>query len=143
MKPVIDHIQVTVRDMDESLAFYDAVLPLLGYDLEKRHRAYVEAHDLDVAEYLHPGVTLGINSPRKSVADEPVHRRKPGAVHHIAFRATSREEVDRVAAGLRDLEANIVGGPKLWPEHGKTYYAVFFKDPSGIKLEVVHCEDPL
>ena len=69
---------------DPGVTVLDGALPLLGYDLEKRHRAHVEAHDLDVAEYLHPSVTFGINSPRKSVADEPVHRRKPGAVHHIA-----------------------------------------------------------
>jgi catechol 2,3-dioxygenase-like lactoylglutathione lyase family enzyme len=70
--------------------------------------------------------------------NDVIHRRKPGALHHLAFRAGSRAEVDRLSHELKAIGAEIVGGPKLWPEHGPDYYAVFFKDPEGIKYEIVH-----
>ena len=137
MKPIIDHIQITVGDMSVALAFYDKLMPLLGFDLKNRTNALVQAHQLHVAEYLHPQLGFGINSPREPFAQETVHRRKPGSLHHLAFKAESRAEVDRLAAELVRIGANIVAGPCLFPQHGSDYYAVFFKDPDGIKSEIV------
>jgi len=137
MKPVIDHIQITVKDMSVALPFYDKLMPLLGFSLENRINAVVQAHQLHVAEYIHPDLAFGINSPREPFAHERVHRRKPGAVHHVAFRAESKGEVDRLAAELVRIGANVVDGPRLFPQHGPAYYAVFFKDPDGIKYEIV------
>jgi catechol 2,3-dioxygenase-like lactoylglutathione lyase family enzyme len=137
MKPVIDHIQITVKDMSVSVPFYDQLMPLLGFDLEKRINAVVEAHDFHVAEYSHPQLAFGINSPREPFKDEQVHRRRPGALHHLAFKAESKMEVDHLAVELARIGANIVDGPGLFPQHGPDYYAVFFKDPDGIKYEIV------
>jgi catechol 2,3-dioxygenase-like lactoylglutathione lyase family enzyme len=114
------------------------VLTLLGFDVERKVSATIEKHDFRVVEYLHPHFSFAITSPRSAFVDEVIHRRKPGALHHLAFRADSRAEVDRVHRGLEAIGAEIVGGPKIWPEHGPEYYAVFFKDPEGIKYEVVH-----
>jgi catechol 2,3-dioxygenase-like lactoylglutathione lyase family enzyme len=84
---------------------------------------------------------LGINSPREQFKNEAVHRRKPGALHHLAFKAESRTELDEIALKLKALEVNIVAGPAFFPEHGDQYYAVFFKDPDGIKYEIVFAEE--
>jgi catechol 2,3-dioxygenase-like lactoylglutathione lyase family enzyme len=137
MKPVIDHIQITVRDMSVALPFYDKLMPLLGFDLAKRTNAVVQSHKFHVVEYIHPQLGFGINSPREPFAEETVHRRKPGALHHLAFKIESKAEVDRLAAELAQIGANIVDGPGLFPQHGPDYYAVFFKDPDGIKYEIV------
>jgi len=58
-------------------------------------------------------------------------------LHHLAFDAPSREVVDAIAAWLAGEGAPIDGGPG---ERGYSagYYAVFFFDPDGLKLEVVH-----
>ena len=138
MKPIIDHIQVTVKDLNEAEKFYDQLMPILGFDLEKKSKGRVAHHEFDVIEYVHPSLTLGINSPRSVFKDETVHRRKPGALHHLAFKAESENEVDEVANKLKKIGANIVDGPGLFPQHGERYYAVFFKDPGGIKYEVMH-----
>lgn len=138
MQPILDHVHVTVHDMAEAVPFYDAVLPVLGFDLARKHEGRVEAHELHVIEYVHDRLVFTIGSPRAALADEPVHRRRPGALHHMAFRADSPEEVDRVAAELVSLGVEMAGGPKRWPQHGEGYYAVFFKDPGGIKYEVMH-----
>jgi catechol 2,3-dioxygenase-like lactoylglutathione lyase family enzyme len=137
MKPVIDHIQITVKDMSVALPFYDKLMPLLGFNLENRTNAVVQSHELHVVEYIHPQLAFGINSPRQPFAEETVHRRKPGALHHLAFKVESKAEVDRLAAQLERIGAKIVDGPRLFPQHGSDYYAVFFKDPDGIKYEIV------
>jgi catechol 2,3-dioxygenase-like lactoylglutathione lyase family enzyme len=137
MKPVIDHVQITVKDMSIALPFYDKLMPLLGFDLQNRTNAVVQSHEFQVVEYVHPQLGFGINSPREPFAQETVHRRKPGALHHLAFKVESKAEVDRLAVELARIGANIVDGPGLFPQHGSDYYAVFFKDPDGIKYEIV------
>jgi catechol 2,3-dioxygenase-like lactoylglutathione lyase family enzyme len=139
MKPIIDHIQITVKDLDSAVPFYDKMLTLLGFDIGRKVGATIEEHDFRVVEYLHPLLDFAITSPRSAFADDAIHRRKPGALHHLAFKAESREEVDRLHLELKEIGAQIVGGPKLWPEHGPDYYAVFFKDLEGIKYEIVYC----
>ncbi len=58
-------------------------------------------------------------------------------LHHIAFRAESREQVDERAAWLRGRGAEIESGPKEYT-YAEGYYAVFFYDPDGLKLEILH-----
>jgi catechol 2,3-dioxygenase-like lactoylglutathione lyase family enzyme len=138
MEPVIDHIQITVRDMATAVPFYDGFLPLLGFSLEAKGIATIEKHDFHVVEYQHPRLCFAITSPRTAFREDHVHRRKPGSLHHLAFRAGSREQVDRLHAALVALGAEIVTPPRLYPEYKPSgYYAVFFKDPDGIKYEIV------
>ncbi len=140
MQPIVDHIQITVKDMAVAMPFYDRLMPLLGFDLQRRVEATIAAHDFHVVEYVHPQLIFAITSPRAAFADDTIHRRKPGALHHLAFRAESRAEVDRLHVELQEIGARIVEPPRLYPEHGPSYYALFFKDLEGIKLEIVHSE---
>ncbi len=138
MVPRIDHIQITVKSFPEAVAFYDKLMPILGFDLSHRSEGRVDAHDFDVVEYFHANIVVGINSPRTSVAEDQVHRRRPGSLHHLAFRAASPAEVDLVYEQIVTIGAEIVHPPQYFPQHGEAYYATFFKDPGGIKLEVMH-----
>lgn len=140
MKPVIDHIQITVKDLALAETFYDKFLPVLGFDLAYKSKGTVAEHEFDVVEYYHPNLIFGINSPRKIFKDETIHRRKPGALHHLAFKAESRAEVDRLYSEILKTGANIVDPPKFYPQHGESYYALFFKDLEGIKYEIVYEE---
>ncbi len=138
MKPVVDHIQITVRDVATAVPFYDRLLPLLGFSRESRSSAVIEDHDFFVVEYSHPLLAFAITSPRKALESEVVHRRRPGALHHLAFRAESRAEVDRLHEEIKALGALIVAPPREYPEYTPAgYYAFFFKDPDGIKYEIV------
>jgi len=139
MEPVIDHIQITVRDLRVAEPFYDQLMPLLGFVPLKKGKATIAAHDFEVVEYQHPRLAFAITSPRAGFADDVVHRRRPGALHHLAFRASSRAEVDALYLELQRIGATIVTPPRAYPEYTPPgYYAVFFKDPDGIKYEVVH-----
>ena len=138
MEPVIDQIQITVKDLDVAVAFYDRLMPLLGFDPRRRSSATIEGHELRVVEYAHPRLSFAIGSPRSAFASEAIHRRKPGALHHLAFKAASREEVDRLHEALVAIGATIVSPPRAYPEYTPAgYYAVYFKDLEGIKYEVV------
>jgi catechol 2,3-dioxygenase-like lactoylglutathione lyase family enzyme len=137
MTPRIDHLQITVKNLDVAEKFYDKLMPILGFDLSKKSKGRVPANEFDVIEYAHKNLTIGFNSPREQFKDDIIHRRKPGAVHHLAFAANSKEEVDELAKKLKEIKVNIVDGPRLFPQHGENYYAVFFKDDEGIKYEIV------
>lgn len=141
MEPIIDHIQITVKDMDVAVPFYNKFLPLLGFDIQKRVSAVIDEHDFHVVEYTHPRLAFAITSPREAFTGDTIHRRKPGALHHLAFKAESRAEVDRLYSQLEGIGATIVSAPRLFPEYGPDYYALFFKDVEGIKYEIV-CNEP-
>jgi catechol 2,3-dioxygenase-like lactoylglutathione lyase family enzyme len=58
-------------------------------------------------------------------------------LHHVCFRARSREDIDAVHAFLVSIGAPVVHPPK----EGKWapgYYSVLFEDPIGTRLEVNH-----
>lgn len=80
--------------------------------------------------------SVSLREARSDSHEVPYDRYGIG-LHHLAFAASSREVVDERAAWLRAQGAEIESGPE---EYGYTpgYYAVFFYDPDGIKLELVH-----
>jgi catechol 2,3-dioxygenase-like lactoylglutathione lyase family enzyme len=75
-------------------------------------------------------------SVREAQSDGPVDRYRIG-LHHLAIGVDSRDVVDERAGWLRSAGAEIEGGPREY-DYAPGYYAVFFRDPSGIKLEIVH-----
>lgn len=137
MLPIIDHIQITVKDMKIAETFYDKFLPILGFDIKKKVNAYIIEHDLHVIEYSHEILAFAINSPRESFKNDSINRRKPGALHHLAFKTESRAEVDDAYEELIKIGAIIISEPKLHPEYSENYYAVYFKDLENIKYEIV------
>lgn len=138
VEPILSHIEITVRDMSRAVPFYDKMLPLFGYDLAKRSSAHVAAHDKHVVSYEHPRLGIAITSPRREFSHESVHRRRPGALHHLAFRVETRSDVDRLHLQLVQIGAEVVVSPRDFPEYIPAgYYAFFFKDPDGIRYEVV------
>jgi len=137
MKPIIDHIQITVKNLELAESFYDKLMPILGFALNRKSKNTIAEHEFNVIEYSHPLLVFAINSPREVWKDETVHRRKPGSLHHLAFKANSREEIDKIFPKIQDAGAVIVNPPQFYPQHGDNYYALFFKDLDGIKFEIV------
>ena len=68
---------------------------------------------------------------------ERIHDRNAPGLHHLAWSAESREDVDRLHELLIGTGATILDAPADYPRYGPTYYAVFFADPDGLKLEYV------
>lgn len=116
-----DHIDLRVSRLADVTAFYSALLPALGFSRRVDVEGWLqfEAEVEGVAEFF--GVT-----------ESPGHI--PNETR-IAFWAANDEEVDRVAATAASVGAVNLEGPMKY-EAG--YYAVFFEDPSGNRLEVCH-----
>ena len=129
---------------DEALdIFYDKLLPLLGFDLGNRSSARIEQHEKYVVSYEHPRLGFAITSPRRAFMGDTINRRRPGSLHHLAFRAASASEVDRLHAEVKEIGATIVSAPRAYPEYTPAgHYAFYFKDPEGIKYEIVSTGAP-
>ena len=124
----VDHIYIAVTDLTRSEAFYDAVMRLLGFRKGTTPIAG-ERH----LHYFNPVTQYTIRPARTSPREHDPY--SPG-LHHICFRVESQAQVDDAAKGLRDLGVNATA-PALYPEYAPDYYATFFSDPDGIRLEIV------
>jgi hypothetical protein len=74
MEPTIDHIEITVKDMNVAVPFYDKLLPLLSFDLRARGSAVLEEHDKQVVQCEHPRLGFAITSPKKAFAGDAINR---------------------------------------------------------------------
>ncbi len=124
----IDHIYLSVTDFDRSEAFYDRVMEVLG--LHKGDKAVAgERH----AHYVAPTFQLTIRPAR---SDTPHNPYAPG-LHHLCFQTQTPEDVDTCYRRLLRIGLS-PSEPALYPEYNPEYYATFFEDPDGIRLEIVN-----
>jgi catechol 2,3-dioxygenase-like lactoylglutathione lyase family enzyme len=131
LRGAMHHIDLTVRDLAASAPFYEALLGFLGYTRVKQEAA-LHVWDLTRDDKVISGVALrAARSGRR-------HDRYTAGLHHLAFHAADRADVDRAHAVMKENGATILDAPAEYPQYGAGYYAVFVADPDGLKLEVVH-----
>jgi glyoxylase I family protein len=130
----IHHLDLVVTDVERSKHFYSELLRTLGWagvlELEGERGEtiwYLQAQD----------TWLGLRKKQSDAHPVPYDRYGVG-VHHVAFEAPSRELVDRCWAWVLEQGVATESAPKEFPHYVEGYYAAFFYDPDGIKLEVVH-----
>lgn len=116
-----DHIDLRVKKLAEVTAFYAALLPALGFSRQVAVEGWFqfETDEDGVREFF--GIT-----------ESPSH--VPNEIR-VAFRAESRDAVDRIAGLARVSGAQNMEGPM---DYEAGYYAAFFEDPSGNRLEICH-----
>ena len=126
----IDHIYIAVSDLATSEAFYDRVLLEA---LSFRKNTFANDGDHHVQYYnRHFGFVL---RPARSASR--VHDPLAPGLHHFCFRVEDSAEVDTIAQRLAEAGVNC-STPQLYPEYAPDYYAIFFADPDGIRLEVTN-----
>ena len=125
----IDHIFITVGDLDRSQIFYDQVMCLLGF---KKGANLIG--DQPHVHYFNPFMQYTI---RPAKADALRHDPMAPGLHHICFQVADVPTVDEIAEGLEALGI-ACSPPQIYPEYGVDYYAIYFKDPDGIELEIVN-----
>lgn len=133
----IHHVSLTVTNFDRSKAFYDRLFALLGGQpiMATTGAPHVDPEGHFVL-YAAPGMMVGIWEASKENRSNKFDRYNVG-LHHVAFAASSREAVDALHKDLVAAGANILDAPAEYP-YAPGYYATFFTDPDGIKLEFVH-----
>jgi catechol 2,3-dioxygenase-like lactoylglutathione lyase family enzyme len=120
----IDHLVLSVGDFARSKDFYRQVLGFLGFKLKHEYE--------DMAGWSNGKTLFWI------AADEQgrKHKYRKGDIgfHHYAFELASRKDVDALGAFLDQHGMTVLDPPGEY-NGDKNYYAVYFADPDGMKLE--------
>jgi predicted enzyme related to lactoylglutathione lyase len=123
MRSRYDHIDLRVRSLAEARSFYETLLPALGFTRDVRIEGWLQ---FETAETDSAPEFFGVTESSQHVANEC----------RIAFWADSTKEVDRLAEIVVRAGARNVEGPGY--HEGPGYYAIFFEDPCGNRLEICH-----
>jgi catechol 2,3-dioxygenase-like lactoylglutathione lyase family enzyme len=120
----IDHLVLSVGDFERSKEFYKKLLGFLGFKLKYEYS--------DMAGWSNRKTLFWIAA---ADAQGRKHKYRKGDIgfHHYAFELSSRKDVDALGAFLEKNEMTIVDPPGEY--YDRNYYAVYFTDPDGMKLE--------
>ncbi len=119
----IDHLVIRVSDYEKSKTFYGRLFEFLGFEISDEYEEAIGWTNGRTRFWIYPADVDGRNR-RYRIGDV--------GFHHYAFQLRSRKDVDALAAFLEQLGATIVDPAG---EYYDDYYAVFFLDPDGLKLE--------
>jgi catechol 2,3-dioxygenase-like lactoylglutathione lyase family enzyme len=125
----IHHLTIGTDAFNVAKKFYGALLPALGFDL-------VFEKD-DSFGYQREGFEL-IIIKGKSLQEDLFDGERLVGFDHLALNADSRAKVDECAKILDELGAEIDDPPGVASEYGEDYYAMYARDPSGLRIEIVH-----
>lgn len=125
---LLDHLGITVDDLERGRAQFHPVLTALGYESGGEDDHSISWNKGDETEII------------LYTWDEESGPHRHGRVgwQHIAFAAFSREEVDRLHAVALDADWTVVREPKEYPRYSDRYYASFLEDDDGIRIEFMH-----
>jgi catechol 2,3-dioxygenase-like lactoylglutathione lyase family enzyme len=119
----VDHLVISVGDFKKSKAFYAPLMEFLGFEIEAEYDDMIGWHNDKTLFWI-----------AAADAEGKRHKYRKGDIgfHHYAFRLRSRKDVDALQAFLEEQGTKIVDPAG---EYYDDYYAVFFLDPDGMKLE--------
>ena len=127
----VHHVDLVVSSIERSLPFYRELLGPLGW----HGISEVEGERGETIWYLLGHETaIGL---REAQSPASTYDRYVPGLHHLAFEAPSRRAVDERADWLLTAGAELESEPQEYT-YSPGYYAVFFFDPDGMKLEIVH-----
>ena len=125
---MIHHFEINVSNLQKSSEFYGWFLGELGYEL---YQSWETGQS-----FLLGNTYLVLVQTKPHLVEAPYERYGTG-LNHLAFHAESRQDVDEMTNKLLAKGFEI-----LYPDQhpyagGANYYALYFEDPDGIKLELV------
>jgi catechol 2,3-dioxygenase-like lactoylglutathione lyase family enzyme len=125
----IDHIYISTRHMAQAEAFYTLVLcDVLGFRCSRfsiNDEPHVQFYNRHLGYVLRPA--------RHAVPHEPY---APG-LHHLCWRVSDIPDVIRVAQALNTAGIAATQA-RCYPEYAPDYWATYFTDPDGVRLEVTN-----
>jgi catechol 2,3-dioxygenase-like lactoylglutathione lyase family enzyme len=126
---VLGHLGVNVPDLDSAKRYYAALMPLVGFE------PFLDADDEFAFRPARgkPGTYLFFY-PSTKASD---YSSDQTGLQHLAFMVRGRSLVDAVHEFAIDNGNNIIHPPQQFPQYPGHYYATFWLDPYGLKLEAV------
>jgi len=128
----LDHIDLRVKNLAVARKFYAKLLPALGFTCDRSDETWA-TDCFYSAGGDKPSDFFGFTEDR--------HHQPNGT--RIAFWADTRDEVDRIAKLVREIGGKNLEGPEICADYSPGYYAFFFEDPDGNKLEICCRENPV
>jgi catechol 2,3-dioxygenase-like lactoylglutathione lyase family enzyme len=136
----LGHVDLCCRDVARSLAFYRAVLGPLGLQPPVVF-AGERGEDIHYLRFPAPGSgSLGLRQAQEPDANQTFALYAPG-LHHVAFAVEGRGEVDAAHEAAMVAGATVLHPPRVFPQYHPDYYATFFEDPDGFRVEVAVARD--
>ena len=133
----LGHVDLVCRDLERSLVFYAAVFGPLGLEPPT-------LFDGERGEQIHylrfPAAGSGSIGLRQAQSDQEFELYAPG-FNHLALAVETAADVDNAHAAVVAAGGEVLHAPRLWPEYHPDYYATFFLDPDGFRLEVAAAKD--
>jgi glyoxylase I family protein len=127
------HVDLACRDVERSIAFYLDVLGPLGLQAPP---VTFEGEQGETINYLRfPEAGSGSIGLRAASVEQEFALYAPG-LHHIAFAVATPDDVRVAHEGAVREGAEIVHPPTAFPRYHPDYFATFFLDPDGFRVEV-------
>jgi catechol 2,3-dioxygenase-like lactoylglutathione lyase family enzyme len=133
----LGHVDLVCRDLERSLAFYAAVFGPLGL---RSPAVFVGERGEEIHYLRFPADGSGSIGLRQAQSAQAFALYAPG-LHHLALAVESRGDVEVAHAAAVEAGAPVLHPPRLWPQYHPEYYATFFLDPEGFRLEVAASRD--
>ena len=129
----LGHLGINVSDLSAAKAYYDEIMPILGYETFLEHDdefAYRPA-DGKIGTFLffYPSAVEGAYSPDAT------------GLQHLAFIVPTRAAVDEALAHAQRMGSDVIHPAQQWPQYPPPYYAAFWSGPDGVMLEAVCHKD--
>jgi catechol 2,3-dioxygenase-like lactoylglutathione lyase family enzyme len=126
---MLGHLGINVPDLAAAKAYYDEVMPRLGYEpfLDGEDQFAYQPAEGKRGTYLffYP-----------ALEDGPYSRHRRG-LQHLAFMVPTRSAVRAVHALVTGLGNEVVTPPQVFPQYPQPYFATFWLDPFDVMLEAV------
>jgi catechol 2,3-dioxygenase-like lactoylglutathione lyase family enzyme len=125
----VHHLTIGTDAFNVAKKFYGVLLPALGFDQVFERE--------DSFGYQREGFELVVVKG-KSPEDDLFDAERRAGFDHLALNADSRAKVEECARLLDDLGADIDDPPGVASEYGDDYFAMWARDPSGLRIEIVY-----
>jgi catechol 2,3-dioxygenase-like lactoylglutathione lyase family enzyme len=133
----LGHVDLVCGDLARSLAFYRAVFGPLGLE----EPVLFDGERGEQIHYLRfPHAGSGSIGLRQAFEPQVFELYAPG-LHHLALTVETQADVDVAHAAALEAGAEVLHAPRLWPQYRADFYATFFLDPDGFRLEVASARD--
>ncbi|MCX6803258.1 MAG: VOC family protein [Candidatus Diapherotrites archaeon] len=126
-KDPLGHVKLSVSDFEKSKEFYKQLFKKLGFE-------QVSYSERSVGWITKEGFGIWIASAKTLT---PNYKFAAPGLHHLCFKAISEEEVNEVYEMIKG-KTIVFDPPQRYSDYTDKYYAVFFADPDGMKLEVAY-----